>query len=98
MNDSPLIVLCIHGVGHGDVDPQLQPTWTQAITGGIQNWNPGREVQCEFLLYDDLFAKAPLDAATIAEAMAKLSLSGVIHGLGDLLGLSRDLGALPDTL
>src|SRR5260221_391029 len=98
MENSPLVVLCVHGVGHGEADPQLQPSWKNAITEGIQRWNPARQVQCEFLAYDDLFAQAPLDAATVAEAMAKLSMSGIIHGLGDLLGISRDLGGLPQTL
>src|SRR5436190_18475232 len=94
----PMNILCVHGVGHGDLDPQLQPTWNNALTDAIQRWNPGQQVQCTFLDYDDLFAKAPLDAATVAEALAKLSLSGIVHGLGDLLGLPRDFGGLQDTL
>ena len=59
-----LRILCVHGVGHGDLDPQLQPTWTNSLTGGIQRWNPEQQVECDFIFYDDLFAKAPLDAAT----------------------------------
>jgi hypothetical protein len=93
-----LRILCIHGVGHGDTDPQLIPSWTDAITQGIQRWSPEQGVECEFLFYDDLFAGAPLDAATVTEALAKLTLSGVVHGLGDLLGLSRDFGGLQATL
>jgi hypothetical protein len=93
-----LRVLCIHGIGHGDTDPQLVPSWTDAITTGIRRWNPDQTVDCEFLFYDDIFAGAPLDAGTIAEALAKLSWSGAIHGLGDLLGLSRDIGGLQATL
>src|SRR5262252_6410814 len=93
-----LRILCIHGVGHGDTDPELVPSWTDAITEGIQRWSPDQGVECEFLFYDDLFAGAPLDPATVTEALAKLSLSGVIHGLGDLLGLSRDFGGLQATL
>jgi hypothetical protein len=98
MDDSPLIVMCVHGVGHGEADPQLQPTWTQAINDGIHRWGPNRQVQCRFVDYDDLFAKAPLDAATVTEALAKLSVSGIVHGVGDLLGLSREFGGLPDLL
>ena len=98
MSDSPLIALCVHGVGHGEADPQMRPTWTKAITDAVQRWNPGRPVQCEFVDYDDLFAKAPLDPLVVTEALAKLSLSGLVHGVGDLLGLSRDFGGIPDTL
>src|SRR5438552_9779283 len=91
-------ILCIHGVGHSEVDPALQSTWTRAITDGIERWNPERQVHCEFLAYDGLFANAPLNPATVAEALAKLSFSGLVHGLGDWLGLSRDFGGFPETL
>lgn len=94
----PLIVLCIHGVGHGDADPQLRPLWTKTITDSIQRWNADRQVQCEFLDYDDLFDKAPLNAATVAAALAKLSLSGITHGIADFFGLSRDFGGVQETL
>ena len=60
-----LRILCIHGVGHGDTDPQLVPLWTDAIAQGIRRWTPGQDVQFDFLHYDDLFAGAPLDPATV---------------------------------
>ena len=91
-------MLCVHGVGHGDVDPQFQSNWGSAITDGVQRWNPTRQVQCKFVRYDDLFAKAPLNVGTVAEAIAKLSYSGIVHGIGGWLGLSRDFGGLPETL
>jgi hypothetical protein len=94
----PLRFLCIHGVGHGDTDPQLQPSWRKTITDGIQRWAPNQAVTCDFVPYDDLFSKAPLDAATVAEALAKLTLSGTIHGIADWLGLSRDFGGVQATL
>ena len=90
--------LCIHGVGHGDADPQLIDSWKDAITQGVRRWNPDQDVDLDFVPYDDLFDGAPLDAATVAEALAKLSLNGFVHGLGDLLGLSRDFGGLQATL
>ncbi|HSU56206.1 MAG TPA: caspase family protein [Candidatus Dormibacteraeota bacterium] len=98
MTNEPLKVLCIHGVGHGDKDPQLVPTWTKAIEDGIHRWLPGQQVVCDFLFYDELFSDAKLDAATVAEAIAKLTLSGIVHGIGDWLGLSRDFGGMQDTL
>src|SRR5262249_34568157 len=98
MSDTHLVVLCVHGVGHGDTDPNLQPAWTGAISEGLQRWNPNCQVQCEFVKYDDLFAAQPLDPAVVAEALAKLTLSGVVNGLNDFLGLSRALGGIPEAL
>lgn len=33
-------VLCVHGVGHGDVDPNLRASWSRAIQDGLAAWNP----------------------------------------------------------
>jgi len=89
-------ILCVHGVGHGDDDPQLVPTWTTAITQNIQRWDPDAVVTCDFFRYDDLFDHAPLDIATYSKAFAKLLASGVIHGIGDLLPGARGIFELPE--
>ena len=47
-------ILCVHGVGHGDEDPMLVPSWTEAITANIKRWDPNATVTCDFLSYDDL--------------------------------------------
>jgi hypothetical protein len=91
-----LAILCVHGIGHGDIDPALMPSWRDAITADLQRWSPGLQVDFDFLLYDDLFDHAPLDAATYARALAKLAASGIIHGIGDLLPGSRGLADAPD--
>lgn len=92
-----LSVLCVHGIGHGDVDPGLIPSWRDAITADLQRWNPGLQVDFDFLFYDDLFDHAPLDAAAYADALARLAASGVVHGnIGDLFPGSRGLFDLPD--
>jgi hypothetical protein len=93
-----LSVLCVHGIGHGDVDPQLIPSWRDAITLDLQRWAPGLHVNFDFLFIDDLFDHAPLDAATCAEAVAKLAASGIVHGIGDLLPGSRGLFDLPEQI
>ncbi len=89
-------ILCVHGVGHGDQDPLLVPSWTDAITANIQRWNPGAAVNCDFLVYDDLFDHAPRDAITYGKAFATLLASGVIHGIGDLLPGTRGILDLPE--
>jgi metacaspase-1 len=90
-----LSILCVHGIGHGDVDAALIPAWRQAITAGLQRWQPGLEIDFEFLAYDDEFDHAPLNAATYAEALTRLAASGIVHGIGDLLPGTRGLFDMP---
>ena len=93
-----LSILCVHGIGHGDVDPQLMPSWRDAITADLQRWTPGLQVTFDFLLYDTLFEQSPLNAATYAEAVAKLAASGIFHGIGDLLPGTRGISDIPAQL
>jgi len=88
-------ILCVHGIGHGDVDPLLKPSWTKAITDDIQRWNPDCEVNCEFLSYDDFFDHAPLNPITYGQAVAELLGSGIVHGISDIFTGSRGLFDLP---
>jgi hypothetical protein len=82
-------ILCVHGVGHGEADPQLIPSWTAAITQAVERWNPDAEVTLDFLRYDDYFQSAEHNIATYAEAVGRLLTSGVINGLGDFFKPSR---------
>ena len=91
-------ILCVHGVGHGDEDPDLVPSWTNAITANIQHWATDATVNCDFFSYDDLFDHAPHDPVTYGKAFAKLLASGVFHGIGDLLPGSRGLFDLPEQI
>lgn len=91
-----LSILCVHGIGHGDADPGLIPSWRDAITLDLQRWTPGLQVDFAFLAYDDEFDHAPLNAAIYGAAVAKLMASGIVHGIGDLLPGSRGLADVPD--
>ena len=91
-----LSILCVHGVGHGDSDPAMQPAWSTAITEGLQAWNPDLTVTCDFLQYDQLFELAPLDPKTYGDAFASVLASGVAHGVGDLFTRSRGLFEMPE--
>lgn len=93
-----LTILCVHGVGHGDIDPNLQPTWTASIQESLQRWNPSIEVSYDFLVYDHLFDHAPLNPITCAKAMARLLASGIVHGLGDLFSKKRGLFDIPEQI
>src|SRR5438132_1639795 len=90
-------ILCIHGVGHVEADPGWQQDWTAAIQGGLQLANPNVRVSFDFLGFDELF-DFPLSAATIVEALADMTASGVdsaLSGIEDwwegLLGRRRGL-------
>ena len=89
-------VLCVHGVGHGDLDANLQPTWREAITSNLQRWQPDLDVDCRFFFYDDLFDHAPLNPVVYGKALAELLASGFIHGIGDLFGATRGVLDVPD--
>ena len=93
-----LNVLCVHGIGHGDTDPTLAPSWTDAITANIKRWNANAAVTCDFFRYDDLFDHEPVNAATYGEAFAKLLASGAVHGIGDLIPGSRGIFELPEQI
>jgi hypothetical protein len=91
-------ILCVHGIGHGDADPTLEPSWTDAITANIRKWNPESAVTCDFMKYDKLFDHAPLNAVTYGKAFATLLASGVIHGIGELIPGSRGIFDLPEQI
>jgi hypothetical protein len=93
-----LHVLCVHGVGHGDVDTALEPSWKQAITAALKRCNATLDVAFDFLKYDDLFDHAPLNVKTYAVAVGRMLASGVIHGIGDMFAGTRGLFDVPDTL
>src|SRR5262245_45266657 len=93
-------VLCVHGIGHGDRDPNLESSWTKTISDGLTAWDPTlkNSVTCDFLRYDSLFEKAPLNAVTYGSAFASLLASGVVHGIGDLFTRDRGLFELPEKI
>lgn len=78
-----LSLLCVHGVGHQERDTSWQQGWRDAIAGAVARWSEDCSIECHFVQYDELFDEAELDAATIAEAMLRLSASGAIHGVAD---------------
>jgi hypothetical protein len=88
----------VHGVGHQENDPQFEATWSNAITGGIRRWAADLPVQIEFVRYDDLFAADPPSALDVAEAVVKLGVSGLIHGVGDLFRRRRGFGDIAESV
>jgi hypothetical protein len=83
---APTRILCVHGVGDHHTDLSWEDEWRDAIVAGLRSWNPDAEAVFRFVLYDDIFERYPLDALSVASAFAKLSASGVWHGIGDAIG------------
>jgi hypothetical protein len=91
-------LLCVHGVSHSEIDPEFRPSWTEAITRAVQSCDPDLEPTIDFLEYDDLFDKAPLNPVTYSVALAKLLASSVVHGIGDLLPRLRGIEDIPQVI
>lgn len=98
MAENTFRILCVHGVGDHHTNSNWQEGWKRPIVESLQRWNPACRPEVDFLLYDDLFQGAPLNAATYAEALSRLGWSGIVHGIGDLFGRSRGLGGLPEVV
>ena len=96
MPTRPVRVLCIHGIGGQEKDLGWQDQWRQTIRAGITTWSPDREVRFEFVPYDELFDRAPLDPLRVIVAVGKLAASGIFHGVEDLFHRGRGLSDLPE--
>lgn len=94
----PLTLLCVHGIGHQETDPDFRASWIKAITLAVQSCDPELVPSIDFLEYDDLFDHAPLNPLTYGMAFTKLLASAVIHGIGDMLPRSRGFGDVPETI
>ena len=95
---SSLTILCVHGVGHQELDPEVRSRWQNAITAAIRAWDPALEPTIDFLDYDALFDHAPLNLATYGLAMGKLLTSALVYGVGDLFEPTRGLGEVPEKI
>lgn len=93
-----LTVLCVHGVGHQELDPNFRSAWQQSIISAIRAWDSTLQPTIDFVDYDDLFDHAPLNLVTYGLAMAKLLASTVVHGIGDLVEPTRAFGDVPEKI
>ena len=94
----PLRILCVHGVGHQEGDPGFEGAWRSAMGKGLAHWSLARPFELEFVAYDELFAADPPSALDYVTAVAKLSASGIVHGLGDLFRRRRGLGDIKESV
>ena len=66
-----LSLLCVHGVSHAEIDSEFRPSWTEAITRAVRSYDPGLQPTIDFLEYDELFDKAPINAMNAPAWMVK---------------------------
>jgi hypothetical protein len=91
-------ILCIHGVGHGDVDKNLVSDWTKALTVQLAAANSTLQPKLDFLKYDHLFEHSPHNVLTYAEAFLSMGWSGVSSIVSDLFGTRRGIGGVSEAL
>jgi len=93
-----LTLLCVHGVSHSEIDPEFRTSWTKAIRSAMQSCDPEIKLEIDFLEYDDLFDKAPLNLVTYSVALGKLLVSAAVHSVGDALPGARGIKDIPQTI
>src|ERR1043166_406620 len=89
-------VLCVHGVGHPEQDAAWEVPWENVISTGMQTWGADLQPQFRFTAYDALFDRSSLNMATVIEAIGRLSVSGIIHGIEDLFHRARGFSEFSD--
>lgn len=90
-----LSLLCVHGVGHSEIDAEFRKSWSEAIIRAVQSVDQRLSPTIDFLSYDALFDKNPPNLVTYGVALAKLLASATVHGIGDLIAGTRSLEDVP---
>ncbi len=91
-----LRILCVHGVGQQEADPDFALSWREAVADSLQAAGAPPATALEFVHYDALFDAAPRDLAVWRRAFGRLLSSGaqaaahsVQSWLGGLFGQPR---------
>ena len=92
-----LRILCVHGIGHGDKDTTLVPSWTQAIQNELLRWNPNLATQLTFVMYD-LHRQDNPNFFTYAAAVAKLLRSCAVTSAENTFATSRGIFDIPQQI
>ncbi len=95
---SSLRILCVHGVGHKELDAGYRSLWVDAITSSLRQADPSSQPVIDFVEYDDLFEKAELNFGTYAKAISELLASYLAHGISGTFGGARGFFDFPQQL
>lgn len=92
----PLKLLCVHGIGHQEADPNFQSSWRAAIGQAVGSIDPQCEYAIDFFQFDDLIDKSSASGLAYTAAFLRLLSSFVVNGVGDELRSARGFGDVPE--
>jgi hypothetical protein len=95
---APLRVLCLHGIGNHQTDTSWRETWETAVSAGVARWDPLRQIEFLFPIYDDIFEAYPISPGDTTEAALRLLGSGIWHGVQDIFRTRALRGSVPEML
>jgi hypothetical protein len=79
-------ILCVHGIGSVESDPNWDQPWITAITNGFGAPGSGNNLQFAKLAYDQIFDQFPVGAPEYVEAITELIASAAWHAVTDPFG------------
>lgn len=86
-----LRVLCIHGVGHHPDNGAWQQKWIEALETSLGRLGSAVDLEVSFFNYDRHFERVDLSVLGTLGAVAKMTSSGVFHGIDDFFRSGRAL-------
>ncbi len=88
-NNMDLKILCVHGAGRHPTGGPWEGEWYAAIDESLKELDGNVNPIIEFVYFDDVFDKHPINIKDVLDAIAKLTKSGVTSlfrqpkGIGD---------------
>lgn len=92
-----LRIVCVHGVGDHR-SGEWKHGWLDTMQAAVNRYDPSVVIEPIWCDYDDLVAEYGIDAGESLEALATLTFSGVVHGIGDLFRRRRGIGSVADSI
>ncbi len=92
-----LRIVCVHGVGDHR-SGEWKHAWLDTMQAAVNRWDPSVVIEPIWCDYDDLVAHHGIDAGESLEALANLTFSGIVHGIGDLFRRRRGIGSIADSI
>jgi metacaspase-1 len=92
-----LRIVCVHGVGDHR-SGEWKHAWLDTMQAAVNRFDPSVVIEPIWCDYDDLVAEYGIDAGESLEALATLTFSGVVHGIGDLFRRRRGIGSIADSI
>ena len=78
-------ILCVHGIGHADLDPNYYQPWQTAISDGLRACGLKEPLEFKGFRYDDLFQDHYHGPGTYAAALSEFLATAAVHSVTDPL-------------